>query len=149
MNQTVRALSFLAMVLALAPRFCVAASVEEQLNVLEQRRYDALIGKDWQALDQILGDEFFYNTAGGASMTKGAFVDLMKSGAAVVRKAARDEATVRQYGEVALVTGTAHVDVTLKGEDKTLHSRYLHIWKKDGQDWKLVARQATYLPEKK
>jgi hypothetical protein len=32
MNQTVRALSFLAMVLALAPRFGVAASVEEQFN---------------------------------------------------------------------------------------------------------------------
>ena len=66
-----------------------------------------------------------------------------------MRRVTSDEATVRRYGEVALVTGTAHVDVTLKGEDKTLHSRYLHIWIKDGQDWKLVARQATYLPEKK
>jgi ketosteroid isomerase-like protein len=71
----------------------------------------------------------------------------MKSGAAAKRKVPRDEATVRQYGEVALVTGTAHVDVTLEGEDKTLHSRYLHIWIKDGQDWKPVSRQATYLPE--
>jgi len=94
-----------------------------------------------------VGDEFLYNTnAGGASTTKSAFVDPMKSGAAVV-----EESDQRRgdggYGEVALVTGTAHVDVTLKGEDKTLHSRYLHL--EDGQDWKLVARQATYLPEKK
>jgi len=149
MNKTACALTFFMIFLPLVPRVGAAATVEEQLNVLEQRRYDALIGADWQALDKILGEEFFYNTAGGASMTKSAFLDLMKSGAAVVRKAARDEATVRQYGEVALVTGTAHVDVTLKGEDKTLHSRYLHVWQKDGQGWKLVARQATYLPEKK
>jgi len=96
-----------------------------------QWQYDALIGKDWQSLDQIGGDEFVYNTntAGGASTTKSAFVDPMKSGAAVVRRVTSDEATVRRYGEVALVTGTAHVDVTLKGEDKTLHSRYLHIWR--------------------
>ena len=46
-----------------------------------------------------------------------------------MRRVTSDEATVRRYGEVALVTGTAHVDVTLKGEDKTLHSRYLHIWR--------------------
>jgi ketosteroid isomerase-like protein len=37
----------------------------------------------------------------------------------------------------------------LKGEDKVLHSRYLHVWVKKGDSWKLVARQATYLPDKK
>jgi ketosteroid isomerase-like protein len=149
MNKIFGTLSFFTIVLALLPRAGVAATVEEDLNALEQRRYEALIGADWRALEAILGDEFFYNTANGASLTKSAFVDLMKSGAAVVRKAVRDEAMVREYGEVALVTGVAHVDVTLKGEDKTLHSRYLHVWVRNGQTWKLVARQATYLPEKK
>ena len=149
MNRIASVLSLLAIVVALSPCASNAATVEEDLNVLENRRYDALIGGDWQALDALLADEFFYNTAAGASLTKSAFVDYMKSGAAVVRKAVREEAKVRDYGEVALVTGVAHVEVTLKGEDKTLHSRYLHVWAKDGQSWKLVARQATYLPEKK
>jgi ketosteroid isomerase-like protein len=81
-------------------------------------------------------------------MTKSAFIDLMKSGAAIVRKAVRDEAIVHDYGELAVVTGVVHVDVTVKGEDKTIHSRYLHVWIRKGQGWKLVARQATYLPEK-
>jgi len=70
MNQPVRELSFLAMVWALAPRFGVPASVEKQLNVLEQRRYDALIGKDWQALGQVPSDKFFLQHTGGASMTE-------------------------------------------------------------------------------
>ena len=149
MNKIVRALSFLTILAALLPRVGAAATVEEELNVLEQRRYQALIAGDWQALDALLSDEFFYNTAAGALLTKDAFVDFMKSGAVVVKKAVREDAGVREYGNVALVTGVVHVDVTLKGEDKTINTRYLHVWVRDGQSWKLVARQATYLPEKK
>ena len=149
MNKIVRVLSFFAILLTLLPCVGVAATVEEELNVMEQRRYDALINADWQALDSILSDEFFYNTGVGVLMTKNDFVDLMKSGAVVVRKAVREDAGLRQYGDVALVTGVVHVDVTVKGENKTLNSRYLHVWVKDGESWKLVARQATYMPDKK
>ena len=149
MTRIVRALPFLTIVLALLPRVGIAATGAEELNQLEEKRYEALIGADWEALDAILSDDFFYNTGSGAMLTKKDFLVLMQSGAAVVRKATREEAGVRQYGEVALVTGVAHVDVTLKGEDKTLHSRYLHVWVKEGDSWRLVARQATYLPEKK
>ena len=148
MNTIMRKLSFLAVLLTLLPNIAVAA-VDDEINRMEESRYAALIGKDWKSLDAILADDFFYNTAGGAQMSKGEFVGLMQSGAAVVRKAVRENATVRSYGDVTLVTGVAHIDVTLKGEDKTLHSRYLHVWVKDRESWKLVARQATYLPEKK
>ena len=148
MNTIMRKLSFLAVLLTLIPNIAGAA-VDDEINSMEESRYAALIGKDWNALDAILADDFFYNTAGGAQMSKGEFTGLMQSGAAVVRKVVRENATVRPYGDVTLVTGIAHVDVTLKSEDKTLHSRYLHVWVKDGQGWKLVARQATYLPEKK
>ena len=149
MNKLVRTLSLAAILVALFPRIGAAGSVEEDLNAFEQIRYEVLIENDWPTLDTLLSDEFFYNTAGGASMTKSAFIDLMKSGDAVVRKAVRDKATVHDYGELAVVTGVAHVDVTVKGEDKTIHSRYLHVWIRKGMGWKLVARQATYLPEMK
>jgi ketosteroid isomerase-like protein len=141
--------AFFAVILATVAPIIPAAPVEDELNRLEEARYAALVGADWQALDALLADEFFYNTATGATLTKSAFVDYMRSGAAVVRKAVRDDTPVRAYGDVVLVTGIVHVDVTLKGEDKTLHSRYLHVWAKQGDSWRLAARQATYLPEKK
>jgi ketosteroid isomerase-like protein len=149
MNTIMRKLSFLAVLLTLLPNIGGAAAVDDEINRMEESRYAALIGQDWKSLDAILADDFFYNTAGGAQMSKSEFTGLMQSGAAVVRKVVRENSTVRSYGDVTLVTGMAHVDVTLKGEDKTLHSRYLHVWVKDGQGWKLAARQATYLPEKK
>jgi ketosteroid isomerase-like protein len=148
MNTIKRKMSFLAVLLTFIPAIAGAA-VDDEINRMEESRFAALIGKDWPALDAILADDFFYNTAGGAQMSKSEFIGLMQSGAAVVRKVERENATIRSYGDVRLVTGIAHIDVTLKGEDKSLHSRYLHVWVKDGKRWKLVARQATYLPEKK
>ena len=135
--------------LMLLPVTSRAGAVEDQLNKLEEQRYQALVGGNWNDLDAILTDDFFYNTATGASLTKLAFIDYMKSGAVVVTRAIRDSATVRAYGNVALVTGVVHVDATVKGEEKTLHSRYLHVWVNEAQGWRLAARQATYLPEKK
>jgi ketosteroid isomerase-like protein len=149
MQTIVRALFFYASLATAVPVIVSAATVEDELNQLEESRYAALIAGDWQALDALLADEFFYNTGTGASLTKSAFIEYMKSGAAVVKKAVREDSRVRVYGDAALVTGIAHVDVTVKGEEKTLHSRYLHVWTRQNQSWKLVARQATYLPEKK
>ena len=125
------------------------SATEEDLNQLEEKRYAALIAADWPALDSLLADEFFYNQASGASVTKAAYVDFMKGGEANVKKAVREDTKIRLYGDNALVTGITHIDVTLKGEDKVLHVRYLHLWVKKNDTWKLAARQATYLPDKK
>lgn len=148
MKRFVQLLCLSAVLAAAVPDVAVGGT-EEDLNRLEDKRYAALIAGDWSALDAMLADEFFYNQGGGGSVSKSAFLDYMKSGEAKVRKAARDGAMIRLYGDIAVVTGIAHVDVTLKGEDKTLHSRYLHVWSKTPDGWKLVARQATYLPDRK
>jgi ketosteroid isomerase-like protein len=125
------------------------SGIEEDLNQLEEKRYAALIAGDWAALDALLADDFFYNQASGATVTKAAFVEYMKGGEAKVRKAVREDTKIRLYGDTALVTGRTHIDVTLKGEDKVLHVRYLHVWLRKNDAWKLEARQATYIPDKK
>lgn len=148
MSSVVRLLAFCAILFAAYPTVALCGT-EEDLNRLEDMRYTALIAGDWATVDALLADEFFYNQGGGGTVTKAAFLDYMKAGDAKVRKAVREDAKIRLYGDVALVTGIAHLDVTLKGEDKLLHARYLHVWVKKGGSWKLVARQATYIPERK
>src|SRR5579859_1601007 len=94
MNTIVRKLSFLAVLLTFIPNIAGAA-VDDEINRMEESRYAAFIGADWKALDAILADDFFYNTAGGVQMSKNEFISLMQSGAAVVRKAVREDATAR------------------------------------------------------
>jgi len=148
MKAIVRWLALLAFLPAAYPGIALGGT-EDDLNQLEEARYAALIAADWPAVDAMLADEFFYNQGGGGSVSKAEFLAYMKAGDAKVHKAVRENALIRVYGDAAVVTGISHVDVTLKGEDKTLHSRYLHVWVKRGPGWQLVARQATYLPAQK
>jgi ketosteroid isomerase-like protein len=148
MNAVFRLLGVCAVLVGVCPNVALCGT-EEDLNQLEDKRYTALIEGDWGTVDALLADEFFYNQGGGGSVTKAGFLGYMKAGDAKVRKAVREDADIRLYGDTAVITGIAHVDVTLKGEDRVLHSRYLHVWVKKGDSWKLAARQATYLPDKK
>lgn len=142
-------LSGLAFALLLSPLAAVAGVVEEELDRIDDQWHQALVDRNWQGLAAMLADRFFYNTTAGTSLTRDAFLAHLKSGAVVVRRAVRDQTVVRDHGQLALVTGLATVDATVDGQDRTLRSRYLHVWANEAQGWRLVARQATYLAEKK
>ena len=123
-------------------------AADDRVALLElDKRYFAAIAGDWVALDTILADEFFYNTASGASLPKAALIAYLKTGAVVLGNSSSEDKQVQLYRDVGLVTGVTRVKVTLNGEERLIASRYLHVWSRQSGDWKLVARQVTYLPK--
>jgi len=118
----------------------------DQIEQLEQQRSQAIINGDMATLDAMYASEWFYNRAGGDSLSKAAYFAFLSSGDVKVRRAVREDVTIRVYGDTAVVTGVQHIDVNLKGEDRKVDLRYLHVWVKGTGGWKLVARQATNLP---
>ena len=121
----------------------------EILKVLEARRYDALIQGDIAAFADLMTDTFIYNYAGGGTTTKSALVEYMKTGEMKVKKVALENTQVRLYGDVAVVTGHLHADITQNGADGAQHTLYLHVWVRQGNTWRLDASQHTFLPEAK
>lgn len=139
---------------------------KEELLQLEQKRYDALIAEDWAAYDALLGDEFFHAHVLGGILEKAPHFEHLKNGKSKVNKAVLEDLDVRMYGDVAVVIGVSHVDIVhkdlagvsaltgvstddleKKGAAFTRSSRHMHVWVKRAGQWKLVARQATNLPE--
>jgi ketosteroid isomerase-like protein len=123
------------------------ADTADDIERLEQRRIQAIIDVDMPSLYAIYADDFFYNLAAGNSLTKAEYLPMYESGALKVNKSNSEGREVRVYGDTAVVTGIVHVDATIKGENRNLHLRYLNVWVKRGNDWVLVARQATNLPK--
>lgn len=161
-----RALSICAALLMAHP---VWAGAKEDLIQLEHKRNDALIAGDWTAYDALLGDEFFHAHVLGGVLEKKPHVAHLKAGNSQVKKVVLEDVDVRLYGDdMAVVTAVSHVDIAhvdlaevarltgvsveevkKSGTEFTRSSRYLHVWAKRGGAWKLVARQATYLPDQK
>jgi ketosteroid isomerase-like protein len=135
------------MILATLVPVAAIADTADDIERLEQRRIQAIIDVDMPSLYAIYADDFFYNLAAGNSLTKAEYLPMYESGALKVNKSNSEGREVRVYGDTAVVTGIVHVDATIKGENRNLHLRYLNVWVKRGNDWVLVARQATNLPK--
>ena len=127
----------------------VAATPEGEVDQIEDLRYAAMINRDWTAFAAILGDEFMYHQPNGNVATKAGYIEQMKSGEVRIKKAVRDGVKIRQYGDLAVVTGGTSVDLVMKGEAKNVYLRYLNVWAKRDNRWQLAARQSAFEPAPK
>lgn len=135
----------LAALFALAPAMATADPAGD-VERMEQLRMQAILNADMPALYAIYADDFFYNTSSGPSLTKSEYLPRYASGELKVNAADTEARDIRIYENTALVTGIVHVNITIKGETKQLHLRYLNVWVKRANGWVLVARQGTNLP---
>jgi hypothetical protein len=135
--------------LAVVPRYAVAGGAEEEIAKIEKMRTQALLDGDVAALDRIYGDEWFYNNAAGEAVPKATFLERLGSGMIKVHALTTEAVQIRVYDGAAVVTGMQHTRATVRGEDRDLHVRYLHVYVQRGGAWRQVARQATNLPAPK
>ncbi len=116
----------------------------EEIHEVEERRYDAMIRGDADALANTLADEFFYHQANGKTNDKPGYVRQMQSGTVKVFSAERYDVKVNLFGDVATAMGSTRVDVEIAGERRKTDLRYLNVWvKRDGR-WQLASRQSAF-----
>ena len=145
MSKTAFAGIVFAALVAFTPSMATADTADD-IGRLEQKRIQAILDVDMPTLNAIYADDFFYNLAGGNTLTKSEYLPRYESGELKVNKSDSEGRDIRVYGNTAVVTGIVHVNATIKGENKELHLRYLNVWVKRANGWVLVARQATNLP---
>ena len=127
----------------LAMSFAAGADDTAQILEQEQRFSDAIRG-DWDALEVLLHEEFFYNTSDGTTIDKKPFIALMRSGAVQIGNLARLDTRVYFHAQVAIVTGVSNVQARVEGVEREVDARHLHVWVRQDERWQLTARQVTY-----
>jgi ketosteroid isomerase-like protein len=137
---------FILVVLAALIPASATADTRDDIERMEQQRGQAILNADMPTLYAIYADDFFYNRAGGDSLTRSEYLPMYAAGELKVNKAVSEGRDIHVYGDTAVVSGIVHVNATIKGENRNLHLRYLNVWIKRGDGWVLVARQATNLP---
>ena len=117
--------------------------VEQEIHALEARRDQAMLDADADTLARLLGDALVYTYWSGASEGKLRYVESVKTKRFVYRRIERPEERIQLYGDVAVVTGGAHVDVLVAGTPRVAQVRYISVWAKGAQGWQTVAYQTT------
>jgi len=116
----------------------------EEIQEVEDRRYDAMIRGNADALANTLAEEFVYHQANGKTNDKPGYVRQMQSGTVKIFSAERYDVKVNIYGNIATATGDTRLDLEIGGERRKVDLRYLNVWvKRDGR-WQLTARQSAF-----
>ncbi|MEO8203885.1 MAG: nuclear transport factor 2 family protein [Betaproteobacteria bacterium] len=118
---------------------------EKDILALEARRYAAMIALDEAELGRLFGDDLIYVHSSGAVDTKASYIHALRTGKFRYTKCERFEEKVRLYGDTALVTGRAVFEALTEGAPKTLRLRYLNVWAKGAEGWRLVGWQSCPL----
>jgi ketosteroid isomerase-like protein len=124
----------------------MAMSSEKEILGLEDKRFAAMLAKDFGALERMVHEELLYTHSSGITDTKASGLDSMKSGKVKYKSASCSERRVRVLNEVALVNGRAHIEADIGGEPRTLKLLFLNAWAKTPQGWKFVAWQSCPQP---
>ena len=122
-------------------------SVEQAALKLEQQWEDALINSDVAALERIYDDSLIYTHSNGSVDNKSVYVGNIKSGVTKYQSMKRDDIKVSVYGNTAMVTCHWEVHVLARGNKIDTNARYLHVYVKQKDGWKMVAHQATRITQ--
>lgn len=105
----------------------------------------AMVDGSKAALEKIALDDLSYGHSSGKIEDKATFVQAIASGASDFVTIELTEQTIKVTGDVAIVRHKLAADTNDGGKPGTVKLAILTVWKKQGKEWKLLARQAVKL----
>jgi hypothetical protein len=127
---------------------CEGAPSAGEVQAAEDARYAAQEGDDFAAMEKLIGADLVYIHSSAVVDDKASYIDSMRSGNVKYRKMARSNTTVRTFGCLAILSGNANFDVTVKGQDISVELRFHSIWARRAGGLQFVSWQATRVPPK-
>lgn len=113
---------------------------------LEDRRWNAVIGNDFDTLDALTHPELSYTHSNALVDTKESWIESMRSGAVDYRSVDREDLAVIASGTAAVITGKATFSVALPGREITIVARFTSVWVDEDGNWRFFAWQNTPIP---
>jgi hypothetical protein len=127
---------------------CSGRITAEEALTHEDARYAAQTSNDFAAMEKLFGDELVYIHSSSAVDGKKEYIESMRSGRVKYRSMRRTGETLRDYGCISIITGTANFDVTVEGKELSVELRFTTTWAKRDGRIQFVGWQATRVPSK-
>lgn len=118
---------------------------EQLLRQMYDEWMKALVRADVDTLGGIMADDFFFAYPFEGD-DKAQFMSDITSGDVRVEFIARENTTVRIWGDTAVVTGNEQVKWFYQGRDFSGHYKVLHVCAHRNDRWQVVSLQAFPLP---
>jgi ketosteroid isomerase-like protein len=117
--------------------------VEADVLRADDRRFEAMRNGDWAALDAALADDLTYVHSTARLESKAEHVANLRAGKPHYRGIAPRERRARVHGTVGVVNGVSDMHVERDGKEQRFTVRYLAVYTKAGEQWRMIAWQST------
>lgn len=122
-------------------------NADTQVLQADDRRFEAMRNEDWAAFDAALADELTYCHSTARLETKAEHMANLKARKPRYVDAAPRDRKVRVHGDIGLVNGICAIHVNNDGKENKFTVRYLAVYKKAGDAWRMLAWQSTRMPD--
>jgi ketosteroid isomerase-like protein len=109
----------------------------------DDRRFEAMRRGDWAGLDAALADDLTYVHSTARQETKAEHIDNLRGGRPHYRGIAPRDRKVRVHGGIGVVNGVSEMHVERDGKEQRFTVRYLAVYAKAGEQWRMIAWQST------
>ena len=113
----------------------------------DDRRFEAMRKGDWAGLDRALADDLTYVHSTARLETKAEHIANLRAGKPNYRGIAPRERRARVHADVGIVNGVSEMHVENAGKEQRFTIRYLAVYAKAGDDWRMIAWQSTRVPD--
>jgi ketosteroid isomerase-like protein len=123
-----------------------AASAADDLQKSEKAWAAAVVARDFPALEKVFADELIYAHATGNIDSKQQYLDRLRKGAQRYDAITHENIRVVPYGDSAVAHSMVRMKGVSNGRPFDDHVMMLHLWVKQGGNWRLAAHQTTKVP---
>jgi len=124
-----------------------AADARDDVRAAETRRFAAMGAGDLDTLATFLADDLTYTHSSGRVESKKEYLDSLRAGRLKYLSITPEVTDVRVYGDAAVATGRSAMKVSNAGQEQSFRIVFTDVWARRDGRWRMVAWQATRLPE--
>jgi hypothetical protein len=117
-------------------------------NELEAKRLSLMLAGDTAGLADILSDELYYLHSSGIQDNKETLLGKIAKGTIVYRRLDGDPGQVISLDDRSFsVYGAVSMDAIVGSAERRVDYLFLAVWRKEHDNWRLVAMQSTLAPK--
>jgi ketosteroid isomerase-like protein len=125
----------------------MTSAAEAEILRADDRRFEAMRTGDWATLDASLADDLTYVHSSARLESKKEHLSNLRAGKPHYRGIAPRDRIARVHGNVGIVNGVSEMHVENDGKELRFTVRYLAVYAKIGEQWRLLAWQSTRQPD--
>lgn len=119
--------------------------LKSEIEAADDRRYQAMLDCDWDALAEGFGDDLLYTHGSALTEDKRGYIESFKAKYRL-KSAKREDVTVRGYGDIAIMHGRVRMEMDASGKPRSMHNCFAAVWAKRNGRWVLIHFQPTPVP---